>query len=78
MNVTGVLKERLTNVGTGKSIVVNVSGPATEIMHPDDSADLTLEGSDLVSYNARFNPRWSGDVHLHRTHGFLVRPTMAS
>lgn len=39
--ITGALKERLTNVGTGKSIIVNVSGPATEIVHPDGSADLT-------------------------------------
>jgi hypothetical protein len=53
----GALKEQVTNVGTGKSIVVNVSGPATEIVHADGSADLTIEGSVLVSYNARFNPR---------------------
>jgi hypothetical protein len=57
MNVTGTLKEQLTNVGTGKSIIVNVSGPATQIVHLDGSSDLTLEGSVLVSYNARFNPR---------------------
>ena len=57
MSVTGVLKEQLTNVGTGKSIVVNVSGPSTQIVHQDGSSDLTLEGSVLVSYNARFNPR---------------------
>jgi hypothetical protein len=57
MIITGVLKEQLANVGTGKTIIVNVSGPATEIVHADGSADLTLEGSVLVSYNARFNPR---------------------
>jgi hypothetical protein len=57
MTVTGVLKEQVTNVGTGKSIVVNVSGPSTQVVHPDGSSDLTLEGSVLVSYNARFNPR---------------------
>lgn len=39
--ITRALKERLTNVGTGKSIIANVSGPATEIVHPDGSADLT-------------------------------------
>jgi len=38
-------------------IIVNVPGPATQIVHPDGSSDLTLEGSVLVSYNARFNPR---------------------
>ena len=41
----------------GKSIVVNVSGPSTQIVHPDGSSDLTLEGSVIVLYNARFNPR---------------------
>jgi hypothetical protein len=57
MSVTGVLKEQVTNVGTGKSIIVNVSGPSTQIVHPDGSSDLILDGSVLVSYNARFNPR---------------------
>ena len=56
-SINGALKERVTNVGTGKSIILNVSGPSTEIMHTDGSADLTLEGSVIVSYNARFNPR---------------------
>jgi hypothetical protein len=57
ISVTGVLKEQVTNVGTGKSIIVNVSGPSTQIVHPDGSSDLILDGSVLVSYNARFNPR---------------------
>lgn len=57
MVVTGVLKEQLTNVGTGKSIIVNASGPSTQIVHLDGSSDLTLDGSVIVSYNARFNPR---------------------
>jgi hypothetical protein len=51
--INGALKEQVTNGGAGKSIVVNVSGPATEIVHPDGTADLTIEGSVLVSYNAR-------------------------
>jgi len=55
--INGVLKEQLTNVGTGKSIVANVSGPSTEILHPDGTADLTLDGSVLVSYTFPFNPR---------------------
>jgi hypothetical protein len=37
--INGALKEHVTNVDTGKSIVVNVSGPATEIVHPDGTAD---------------------------------------
>jgi hypothetical protein len=54
--IEGVLKEQVTNVATGKSIVVNVSGPETEIVHPDGSAELTSGGSFLVLFNARFNP----------------------
>ena len=54
--INGVLKEQLTNVDTGKSIIVNVSGPGTEIIHPDNSVDLTLGGSVIVSYFAPFNP----------------------
>jgi hypothetical protein len=56
-SVNGALKERVTNVGTGKSLILNISGPSTEIFHTDGTADLTLEGSVMVSYNARFNPR---------------------
>jgi hypothetical protein len=54
--IEGVLKEQVTNVATGKSIVVNVSGPSKEIVHSDGTAELTFDGSGLVSYNARFNP----------------------
>src|SRR5437667_12675135 len=31
--ITGYLLERLTNVGTGKSITVNISGPETYVFH---------------------------------------------
>jgi len=55
--INGVLKEQLTNVDTGKSIIVNVSGPATETVHTDGSAVLTIGGSILVSFLAPFNPR---------------------
>ena len=54
--VEGVLKEQVTNVDTGKSIVVTVSGPSKEIVHPDGTAELTFDGSGLVLFNARFNP----------------------
>jgi len=54
--INGALKGQLTNVGTGKLIVANVSGPAVLILHADGSADLTLEGSVLVSFTAPFNP----------------------
>jgi hypothetical protein len=55
--VEGALKAQVTNVETGKSLVVNVSGPTTQIVHPDGTSDLTLDGSVMVLYNARFNPR---------------------
>jgi hypothetical protein len=57
VTIEGVLKDRFTNVGTGKSIVANVSGPSTDIVHEDGSADLSLEGSAAVAYTAPFNPR---------------------
>lgn len=56
VTVEGALKARVTNVATGKSLVFNVSGPSTQIFHPDGTSDLTLDGSVMVLYNARFNP----------------------
>lgn len=56
VTVEGVLKEQVTNGDTGKSIVVNVSAPSTEIVHPDGTALLTFDGAALVLFNARFNP----------------------
>ena len=55
--INGTLKEQLTNVDTGKSIIANVSGPSTQIVHADGSADVTIEGSVLVGFFAPFNPR---------------------
>ena len=55
--VNGILTLQLTNVGTGKSIIVNVSGPATLINHADFSVDANLGGSALVAFIAPFNPR---------------------
>ena len=48
---------QLTNVDTGKSIIVNVSGPSTQVQHADGSLDATLGGSVLVAFLAPFNPR---------------------
>ena len=58
--MAGSLKEQLTNVGTGHSIVVYVSGPATQIVHPDGSSDLTLEGRSSSATTA-IQPAWSRD-----------------
>jgi hypothetical protein len=52
----GTAKLQLTNVDTGKSIVVNVSGPATQVVHADGSSVVTTGGSVLVSFIAPFNP----------------------
>ena len=53
---TGTLKEQLTNVDTGKSIIVNISGPATQINYADGSSVVTTGGSVLVAFLAPFNP----------------------
>ena len=37
--ITGTLVSSLTNSDTGKSIVVNISGPAVITLHPDGSVD---------------------------------------
>jgi hypothetical protein len=42
--VTGSLVERVTNVDSGKSIAVNVSGPVFVTEHPDGSATLDFGG----------------------------------
>jgi hypothetical protein len=52
----GTAKLQLTNVDTGKSIVVNVSGPATQVVRADGSSVVTTGGSVLVSFIAPFNP----------------------
>ena len=54
--VTGALAYEMTNVGTGKSIIVNVSGPVTQIVHADGSSVATVRGSAIVSFIAPFNP----------------------
>lgn len=56
VTVEGALKARVTNVDTGKSLVFNVSGPTAQIFHADGTSDLTLDGSVMVLFNARFNP----------------------
>src|SRR5436190_12985359 len=55
--INGNLTEQLTNVGTGKSITVNVSGPSTQVVHADGSADVTAGGSLIIGFFAPFNPR---------------------
>jgi hypothetical protein len=42
--ITGRLVFELSNLDTGKSLVVNVSGPATLIFHPDGSHMDEIEG----------------------------------
>ena len=57
MLVNGNLTLQLTNVDKGKSIIVNVSGPSTQVQHADGSSVATLGGSVMVSFLAPFNPR---------------------
>jgi hypothetical protein len=48
----GTLKDELTNLATGRSIVVNVSGPAKVINYPDGSATASYEGHSLLFFFA--------------------------
>jgi hypothetical protein len=43
--VTGYVLERLTNVGTGKSIVLNLYGPSTFVFHADGTITFTGLGA---------------------------------
>ena len=55
--VTGRLVERITNVSTGRSITVNVSGPGTAVLHPDGSITVTARGSSfLILYPTDITP----------------------
>lgn len=54
--ITGTLKLQLTNVGTGKSIVVNISGPGTIVLHPDGSGSENLRGSGLIFFSPTATP----------------------
>jgi hypothetical protein len=54
--ITGTLKLQLTNVGTGKSILVNISGPGTLVLHPDGSGAEDLRGSGLVFFSPTATP----------------------
>ena len=46
--ITGALKVRLTNVETGKSIDLNISGPGFITPHEDGSVTFQLSGRSLV------------------------------
>jgi hypothetical protein len=46
--ITGALKVRLTNVETGKSIDLNISGPGFITPHEDGSVTFELSGRSLV------------------------------
>ena len=48
--VTGYLLEQVTNVGTGKSIIVNISGPAKFVSHSDGSVTFIGYGSELEAF----------------------------
>jgi hypothetical protein len=46
--VTGYVVQRFTNVGTGKSMSANVSGPGTIVFHPDGSVTISAEGPSIL------------------------------
>jgi hypothetical protein len=48
--VTGTVKYELTNVDTGKSIMVNTSGPGHITIYPDGSETAVLSGRSLFTF----------------------------
>jgi hypothetical protein len=54
--ITGTLELQLTNVGTGNSLDVNVSGPGTVVLHPDGSASEDLQGHAVVLFFPTADP----------------------
>jgi hypothetical protein len=52
VEITGTFKVRLTNVETGKSIVVNISGPAALTPNGDGTFTAVLKGRSLIFPNA--------------------------
>ena len=54
--VTGTLKSRLTNLSTGESLDVNISGPGRTVINPDGSATLTGTGRWLWILLPDFTP----------------------
>jgi hypothetical protein len=49
IKVTGTLKLRATNVSTGKTVLLNASGPATITIYPDGSVTFDSSGH-LLNY----------------------------
>ena len=48
--ITGALKVRVTNLDTGTSKVLNVSGPARFDPHPDGSLTITTRGATFLYF----------------------------
>ncbi len=46
--ITGYLLERVANLATGKSVVVNISGPETVVLHSDGSITLIAYGPSVL------------------------------
>ena len=66
--ITGGLKVRLTNLATGQSVDLNVSGPARFTPQPDGSLLITNLGASLVF----FSPHGPEVPGLALVHGRIV------
>jgi hypothetical protein len=47
---TGFFSSRYTNLDTGASVTVKISGPGTLVLYPDGSFDLTVRGRNGIIY----------------------------
>jgi len=69
--VTGRLVLSFTNIDTGLSIIRNVSGPSTEIDHPDGSVTIVYEGPSWFAFGP-VSQRNTGQPALFFTNGRVV------
>ena len=69
--ITGKLVLSFTNTVTGFTIVQNVSGPSTEIDHPDGSATSVLEGKSWFGFGP-ISQANTGEPGLVFTSGLVV------
>jgi hypothetical protein len=60
---TGVIVATLTNLDTGKTVTVNISGPFEFRMHSDGSATVSLVGPYLFFFGALSDVVGSGIVY---------------
>ena len=68
---TGRLVLSFTNTDTGFTIIRNVSGPSTEIDHPDGSATIVYEGESWFGFGPISQGNTGEPPRLHERVGRL-------